>query len=759
MRTAIIFSIALLTFLTVSCAKKEILFTLVSADHPCTIVVNLDKFDNAEQAAAAYQSINWQDGNKQEDNACRQAFAALELQQYMIRLLKLSAAEIKIVDQAHVPLNGNLIFIGLPSDDQLKSIARTAVQYWRKNKQPSAQSFRIDSFNAGERNGLILSGKSSIGALYAVYELLQRWGVRWFLPEDEGDYVPHLNKIEVYNVHEFLDPSMEFRGFWMDAKRTNDQTDLQFIQWLGRNRINVYRSNGADIAALKLRGIMLNTGRRDLTAAQLTAQMPYPYNHPRMANNPNLPTDPYMISEQFHGDTNNNGFLEYGEAHPEWFVVHVDTTGSSPLQNLYSSICLSQSDAVKELSRLLTAEFISGQYQENDILDLWAPDEWCTCEKCSKLGNPADKMLYLLYIVGNTLKEARKSGGLHHPVYLFGYGQSAEHDAPTIDLPGNFNWDFTRVFLSTWPRCYHHHIINSDCVNINLWFIKELLGWLAPKSKFRGNLGIMENYNADAFHSLPTIYSEITSIDIPAYHELGIRGMSFMHARIHDLGVDALLNYQFSQMTWNTEIQLDTLSQSFIRFAYPGVAEVMAAFYENLEKSMSTLTTWTHYLPLRAPILLKAMRTDPENRRIHYNEQFDWRRSAEEPLFNELWENGYFYIFEARDLLNMAMAETLSPPVSRRLQELDNQLRYAELMINTYDNIISFFTSGPEEEDIRLEAMYRLRENRRNLLSFSAPNSLNGVSNGLEDCGIKGLIDNLLLDYADALDKLDAEEN
>lgn len=721
---------------------------LAAVDVACTIVVNLADYADAQQAADAYKTVNWFDAKKQDDNICRNAFAALELQRYLAQILQVSPAQLAIVNEKQAPERGSLIFIGAPVTGKFKAIARTVRRNWRKNKKSGEQSFRLDTFSSKSRKGLVLSGESSVGILYGVYELLGRWGVRWYTPDADGVEAPVIDRINLFKVHEFVTPSFSFRGFWMDSQRPPDETDPLFCDWMGRNRINFFWNQEKDAAALKLRGMLLNTGSRNAVEILLTPHRPYRYNHPKFTQDNNLPTDPYMISERYQGDINNDGQLNYGEAHPEWFDVQIDSVNAS--QDIFTTIgfCPSQPDALKEFARLILEEMSVGQWRTCDVVDIWAPDAWCSCVACKKMGNGADKLLYLLYNVDKIIQEARKNGALGREIYIFGYGKSNERTPPTMALPGDFSSDHTAVFLSTWPRCYSHHMISTECININLWFMKELLGWLDVNSVYQGQVGITENYNAEAFRGLPTLYSKVMSVDIPAFAELGITGVNFMHTRTRDLGVNALLNYQFARQTWNSDVSVDTLKAEFFKLIYSEVSDLIQEYYSDIEKSMSTITTWTYYMPLRAPLLFKAMQNDSTNRRMLVTEQFDWLRSPEEPSFNALWENSYHLIFDARYLLDAALSKTASAPVIARILELEEELQYAELMINTYDNIITFFTSGPDEEDIRVEAIYRLRENHSKLADFTINTPLNGPVNGLAASGIEELINELLREYA-----------
>ena len=740
-------SVIITAALLVSCSRHEEPFILASSEVGCTIAVDLGGYADALQAAGDCQSVDWFDDDPTDDDICRCAFAALELQQHLAQLLGVSTQHLPIVDDADAPNSGSVIFIGAPKRANDKA-ARMVRRRRRKNRRADQQSFRFDSFNHKSRRGLVISGAST-AVLYGVYELLERWGVRWYTPED-GAEITQIPHIEISNLHEFVAPSFAYRGFWIDAQRPADQAEPALVQWLGRNWINIFRHQEADIAALKLRGVLLNTGSRQVITSLMSPDRPYRYNHPIHQQDNHLPTDPYLPSELYQGDRNHDGVLSYGEAHPDWFAVQIDSNRSLGSVGA-APFCLSQPEALREFCRLAVDELSVGGWRQCDILDLWAPEAWCNCPKCRKLGNSADKLLFVLSAMAQHIEEAYAKGTLKHDVRLFGYGRSDEHIAPTVALPQNRSNRRIVVFLSNWPRCYAHHIISTECININLWFIKELLGWLNGKSAYHGPLGIMEHYNDDAFSSLPTLFSGVMNIDIPAYAELGVTGLSFLHARTHDLGINALLNYQYARQTRHSNTDVEDLRNDFIKFLYPDAAPEMRDYYTSMEKCLSTLSTFTYFMPQRAPLLMEAMRADSTNRRVLVNEQFDWQRNGEEPNFNSQWENSYQRIHEARYLLNTAMIKNIQPQVRARLAALENERRYAELLINTYDNIFVFLTSEPREEDSRIEALLRLEENRRLLSMTAVPSPLFAAADALSASGLQKLIDQLLQKNADFL--------
>ena len=78
-----------------------------------------------------------------------------------------------------------------------------------------------------------------------------------------------------------------------------------------------------------------------------------------------------------------------------------------------------------------------------------------------------------------------------------------------------------------------------------------------------------------------------------------------------------------------------------------------------------------------------------------------------------------------------------------RLDSLEYQLQYAELMINLYDNIITLVTHGSDEQYIKEEAILRLQENKEKLAAYEIQSPVLGVSNGVVASGVAELVEQL----------------
>jgi len=111
-----------------------------------------------------------------------------------------------------------------------------------------------------------------------------------------------------------------------------------------------------------------------------------------------------------------------------------------------------------------------------------------------------------------------------------------------------------------------HHV----CVKINRNTWQTIQQWTHKSCPYKGKIFITEQYQAERSTGICRCrcYDNVLLRDLPAYQKLHITGMAFRHAHTAHLGVHALLNYQFAQMTWNPQFNLNDLTQAYFQFNY-----------------------------------------------------------------------------------------------------------------------------------------------------------------------------------------------
>src|ERR1051326_5189788 len=79
-----------------------------------------------------------------------------------------------------------------------------------KKKAGHKQGFRV----VVSAKGIGLLGESDLAASYAIYEMLDRLGCRWYMPSEMGEVIPQTKTIRLKVSHESLAPGTLYRGIW-----------------------------------------------------------------------------------------------------------------------------------------------------------------------------------------------------------------------------------------------------------------------------------------------------------------------------------------------------------------------------------------------------------------------------------------------------------------------------------------------------------------------------------------------------------------
>ncbi len=182
--------------------------------------------------------------------------AAEELQTY---IEKMSGAKLPIVTDEQNP-TGPLVLVG-PS--------RTAANMGVSIPQGLTNARREEGFVIACRGKrLLLAGNDEgpyHGTEYAVYDFLNRLGVRWFMPGEYGEYVPQKATIKVGELHVVERPDFVMRNWWGHVA---PELQEQERRWKLRNKMNpeLMFATPADATAINITDQSLFDTRPELFA-------------------------------------------------------------------------------------------------------------------------------------------------------------------------------------------------------------------------------------------------------------------------------------------------------------------------------------------------------------------------------------------------------------------------------------------------------------------------------------------------------------
>jgi hypothetical protein len=730
---------------------------LVKDGDSLPIIVDLGSYSTAEAAVAASTQINWFDENHIDDTICTTALAALELRQYLCAILDKNSTAIPIFDD-NTPTEGPIICVGEPSNNALyKYFNRQISKRWKRTKSRHPEGFRIDTFDDEDNEMILLSGRTRVGTLYAVYDFLERLGVRWYGPGKQGEHVPHYTDIILPPTARYEEPAMDIRGFWIepiqfegsnaaDIREPYDRGNADFYTWMGRNRINYFWNREKAWTELKLRGVRLNCGGSNSYRLLLNPIALYPYNHPKFKGDEDRVADPYPSSPEYLGDADSNGILTYSEAHPEWFGMDEHGKRFFPTDHSGINICTSNEYGSAEFCKNVVRKLKDGEWYNADIYDFWPldPGKWCQCEHCKTLGNDTDKMLNMLYKIRKAIQSAHTLGELNRDVQVFTAANQQTWLHPTKRLPKDFDYDNIAVVFYPKERCFNHTFADPTCTEVNQILCSHLESWFAPKCPYKGDIYVGEYYTRSGYCNLPIVLMSNIACDLPFYSNLGVNGMYYMHTATSQLGICVLLNYQFAKQLWNPFLDTNTLLTDFFDNYYSGVSVEMHRFYIMMEEVMANVQAWRSELTQR----IRAIASGDLDQPLMPLEKFKDHFHIEEyfPKVNDGvdWERTYQLIHEARYVLDGVIRAEVDDVVLDRLVEDDRHFRYGEMIVRVYDNLIRLLTLGEDEPEMRTEALIRLKQYSKEMAQFKIHLPTGGISDGLQASGLKQAVEALL---------------
>lgn len=262
---------------------------IVLAAAPCTAQVTLVE-DGQPRATVVIAA----------DAAEKVHHAAAELQEYVGRM---SGARLPLATDAD-EVTGALVLVGPSALTEAMDLEIPA---------GVTNARREEGFVIECRPGrLVLAGNSDgpyHGTEYAVYALLERLGVRWFMPGEYGEIVPRRASITVPALSVREEPDFLMRDWWLHARPELAELERE---WKLRNRMNPERMFAMPT---------------DSSARRILPQAEYFEEHPEYyalnadgSRNPHLPNLTHPRAVEIAAETIKQYFRDHPEANSYGFA-------------------------------------------------------------------------------------------------------------------------------------------------------------------------------------------------------------------------------------------------------------------------------------------------------------------------------------------------------------------------------------------------------------------------------------------------------
>jgi hypothetical protein len=464
-------------------------------------------------------------------------FAADELQKY-IEQVSGARLPIKISDG---PERTPGIYIGQSSARYLDTKITDAY--------PGLDGFVMKTIG----NDIVLAGGEERGTLYAVYELLEAIGCRWYAPGfafygDAGsEFVPKLRDIHLPNLDTVEHPSYKFRKKYVEEGWTHIVANLkQMIDWMAKARLNVL-SHPIDYQ---------HWGR-------------VKWDNVREALVPELKKRGIMVEVGGHGYPNFLPPERYFKDHPDWFAEIGGKRTSSP----HAVFNTSNKDALATFTRNVLKYL--GDHPEIDILDLWPPDNarWSEDAQSLAQGSPARRQALIL----NTVAQAAREKFPRTKIEFIAY-QTYLSPPENIEIDSNVVMDFCPI------RQTFAYPIFDDRAEQNVPYKEALSKWF-QRDAFKGDIGIYSYYRRYVWRSLPVVMPNLVASEMRWYRKLGVTSLS-SYSEPGDWFTYELLHYAIARLSWNVDTNIPLLIREYCNNRYRAAGESVARYFQILEQTL-----------------------------------------------------------------------------------------------------------------------------------------------------------------------------
>ena len=416
-------------------------------------------------------------------------------------------------------------------------------------QEGDCEEFSITS----SESSITLNGYGRAGALYAVYELLEAQGIRWYAPNLE--YVPKKNTLVIPEARDYKYDMAKGRGFHTEGLQ---KESLSLMTWMARNRMNIHAAFANSIQTQKKLCMHLSVGGHVFTEI----------------------LNPKNIEE--------NGEY-YIDTHRDWYGKREEEITA---QNAISvQFCATNTELLDRVSDVFI-ERAQNEWKDQEVFEVAGFDTWgksCSCEACRKLGNGSDIALHYMSHIRNRINEATAKGILKRKIYLcFDVYEGTDTMKPPLNpVPQNLIDAEDFGLFCPILRCYQHNIFDESC-DRNVGYKKDFEGW----NKTGFPMSINEYYNVSKFEDMPILFTNTIGSDVKYYIENGAERLVYMHVPMFEWGVCATTQYLLANITRNRNCDCEQLMEEYFQNIFGEYAEDARIAYRKAETALELSASW-----------------------------------------------------------------------------------------------------------------------------------------------------------------------
>lgn len=497
--------------------------------------------------------------------------AAEELQRY---IEKIAGARLPVVTDAEKP-QGVLILVGKSKLTDEMGVAIPA---------GSTPNRREEGFIIiGKDDRLVLAGNNDSsyhGTEYAVYELLNRLGVRWFMPGDYGEVVPAMQTITIPEISLSEKPDFAERNWWGNGSASRPDLPKDEARWKIRNKMNPDSGFGVP---------------SDGTAVRITAGS------------------------------------DLLEDHPEYFALKPDGTRSTTMPNLSNPQAVQiAADIIKDVFRKNPQSTSFGFAPDDGLPVDYSPEtrklNQGFTSMCGRPGVPGGESITAEWMrfVNQVTIEVRKE----FPDKYITTNGYANRDIPPLGIKLD---DHIVVMVAAIWCCNIHAFDDPHC-----WQRRRMGEIIRKWTEICPNVWLY-GYNEQMLMSGITPLPEIHKLrrEFPLLKKWGVLG--FIDETRNAWAEPGIMSkYLRARLEWDADLNVDAVLNDFYRKWYGKAADPMSKYYGALDAAVEKTSMHGHedragLIEIYTPALMKKLEkeiararelADTDSAKLHV--QADW---------------------------------------------------------------------------------------------------------------------------------------
>jgi hypothetical protein len=477
------------------------------------------------------------------DASPSERLAAKELQDYVE---KISGAKLQVSESK---IQGVKIAIGV-----LKNLTTLPPEVKeRLTEAKNDESFYIKTMD----EKIYIVGKEPIGALYGTYTLLEKLGVRWLYPSEQGECVPKTKTINLKSIDNFETPSLSYRSISFCCASYNFAPSLI---WMARNKMNIKWSPAVRIfdGCTQEQAEFFNNARnaKKLKGGHHLLRMAVPKK-------------------------------KYFETNPEYFAL---LDGKRRCIDR-DQRCISNITVQKLCEDLILKHTLKGKKYHGFFGAEDAIGRWCQCEKCRNMGTVDGKfsVTNLVHRFFSTVERnvLRRNPGAQFEMHIY----NKYRNFPTAK---DIKYKSTLGLYCSHQRCYVHEFKDPEC-KCNKKQYAEFKEWLkvCPRMSIRDYIQFANCEYSPFEYIVGKDIKELTRIGAygwtdectPAYGRM-LPEIAKYHTKAADMWPSNWPTYYVAaKLAWDSKLDVDKLMENAYTEYYGKAAPAMLK-YQNLRRKL-----------------------------------------------------------------------------------------------------------------------------------------------------------------------------